>query len=164
MLANALPDPPAFYQLTYGYRLSRTDAVSLEAITWRYTAPLGIPYGSSKDAPEEEYPGSVRSFGVGVAYQHLIWRGFYTSVHALPLLQRYADEEGKHLQSGFQLFTTLRAGYQLQFRSDRWFLEPSVAATAWPINSNVPESFAARDRKWNKYFLFEPGLHFGWRF
>lgn len=164
MLANALPDPPAFYQLTYGYRLSRTDAVSLEAITWRYTAPLGIPYGSSKDAPEEEYPGSVRSFGVGVAYQHLIWRGFYTSVHALPLLQRYADEEGKHLQSGFQLFTTLRAGYQLQFRSDRWFLEPSVAATAWPINTNVPESFAARDRKWNKYFLFEPGLHFGWRF
>jgi hypothetical protein len=47
MLANLLPlsNPPAFYQLNYGYRLTPKDVVSIEAITWTYKAPLGIPYG-----------------------------------------------------------------------------------------------------------------------
>ena len=42
--------------------------------------------------------------------------------------------------------------------------KPSVAATARPINPNVPEALAAADKKWNRYFLFEPNLHFGCRF
>ncbi len=164
MLFNLAPDPPSFYQFNYGYRLSKKDAVSLEAITWRYNAPLGIPWGSSYGNEDEEYPGSVRGTGLGVAYQRMLWRGFYAQVHALPLLQRYSDANGARLRTGFQLFTTARAGYQLKLFSDRWFLEPSVAATAWPINTNVPAAFAALDRKWNRYFLFEPGLHFGRRF
>lgn len=61
----------------------------------------------------------------------------------------------------FQLFTTLRAGYQLNMFGNRWFIEPSVAATAWPINTNVPADFAALDRKWNGYFLFEPAYTSG---
>ncbi len=48
--------------------------------------------------------------------------------------------------------------------SDHWFVEPSVAATAWPLNTNVPPAFAPADKEWNRYFLFEPGLHFGRRF
>ncbi|MBA3890817.1 MAG: hypothetical protein H0X64_09805, partial [Gemmatimonadaceae bacterium] len=35
-LANIVPldDPPAFYQLNYGYHLTPKDVVSVEAITW----------------------------------------------------------------------------------------------------------------------------------
>lgn len=38
-------------------------------------------------AEEEEYPGSVREYGLGVAYQRFLWKDAYTAVHALPLLK-----------------------------------------------------------------------------
>lgn len=164
LLGNFSKPSPSFFQLNYGYRLTRRSLISLEAITWKYQEPLGIPYGPSKFTEAEEYPGEVRSIGVGVAYQQLLWRGLYVAGHALPLHQRYTDRNGAKLGNGFQLFTTLRAGYQVNVRRERWFIEPSIAATAWPINTNVPAAFAALDRKWNRYFLFEPGLHFGIRF
>ncbi len=159
--ANLLPndEPPAFFQINIGYRVTPKDVVSLEAITWQYHAPLGVPWGSSKGAAEERYPGSVREIGVGVAYQRFVWNNLDTSAHALPLLQRYQDEDGRRIQNGFQLFTTGRVGYQLSILGGRAFLEPSMAATAWPINTNVPESFAAKEQKWPCYFLIEPGLH-----
>ena len=164
LLGNFLENSPQFAQLNYGYRLSPKSTVSIEAITWRYTAPLGIPWGPDYDQEENNYPGQVRSIGIGVAYQRFLWRGLYAGAHALPLLQQYSDESGARLSTGFQLFTTLRTGYQVNLFGGRWFIEPSIAATAWPINTAVPASFAALDRKWNNYFLFEPGLHFGRRF
>jgi hypothetical protein len=164
MVANLFPDPPSFFQLNYGYRVTPRDAISVEATTWKYNKPLGIPYGDSFGDPAEEYPGTVRGIGVGVAYQRMWGKHLYSALHAQPLLQRYADDNGKHIQNGFQLFMTFRTGYQIPLFSNRWFIEPSIAATAWPINSNVPAAFAARDRLWNRYFLFEPGLHFGRRF
>ncbi len=33
---------------------------------------------------EEEYPGRVRDIGVGVAYQHIFWRGLCSAIHADP--------------------------------------------------------------------------------
>jgi len=143
MLANAFPDPPSFFQANIGYRLMRTDAISLEATTWTYTAPMGIPWGPSKGLALEEYPGRVRTAGVGVSYQHLFWKGLYAQVNAQPLWVRYSDRNSKKIQDGFQLFTSLRTGYQVKLLSDRWFIEPSVAATAWPVNTNVPPAFAA---------------------
>jgi hypothetical protein len=166
MLMNLAPlsNPPSFYQLNYGYRATPNDVLSVEAITWRYHAPLGIPWGPSYDAPEEAYPGSVRSYGVGVAYQRFLWRGLYSAVHALPLRQIYYDTAGEKLGSGFQLFLTLRVGYHLELFSNRFFLEPSVACTYWPINTNLPDSFQKKESKWPNYFLLEPGLHFGVKF
>jgi hypothetical protein len=158
-----LPEPPDFYQLNYGYSLTGRDAVSIEAITWKYDEPLGIPYGPSQGSEAEAYPGYVREYGLGVAYRRLLWRNFYSGVHALPLLQHYVDENGEWIQNGFQLFLTLRTGYHLEVR-DRFFLEPSIGFTHWPIRTNVPAAFAERDRKWPNYFLFEPGLHFGVKF
>jgi len=116
-----------------------------------------------KRSPEERYPGSVREFGVGAAYQRFLWKGRHSAAHALPLFQRYQDEDGRTIQNGFQLFLTGRVGNQVSMFGGRAFLEPSMAATAWPINTNVPDSFAAKERKWPRHFLFEPGLHFGWR-
>ena len=82
----------------------------------------------------------------------------------MPLWQPYSDRSGRTIQKCFQRLTTLRAGYQVSLFTDRWFLEPSVAVTAWLINTCVPQAFAAGDRRWNSCLLFEPGLHFGRRF
>jgi hypothetical protein len=163
MLMNLAPlsNPPSFYQLNYAYRLTPKDVVSVEAITWRYHAPLGIPYGSSYGSSEEAFPGSVRAFGAGVAYQRFIWKGIYSALHVLPMRQIFLDPGGEKIQSGFQLFMTLRAGYHIELLSNRFFVEPSVAATYWPINTNLPEAFQKKEGRWPNYFLFEPGLHFG---
>lgn len=163
MLMNLAPlsDPPSFYQLNYAYRLTPKDVVSIEAITWKYHAPIGIPYGPSYGSSDEAFPGSVRAYGVGVAYQRFIWKGIYAALHVLPMRQIYLDPAGDKIQSGFQLFMTLRAGYHIELFSNRFFLEPSVAATYWPINTNLPEAFQKKEDRWPNYFLVEPGLHFG---
>jgi hypothetical protein len=164
MLGNFAPDPPSFYQLNFGYRVTPKDVISLEAITWKNSAPIGIPYGSSFGEDSENYPGSIREYGIGVVYQRFIWKGLYTSLQALPLRTIYLDENDKTIQKGFKLFSTFRIGYHIQLFKNRFFVEPSIAFTYWPVNNNVPLDFKVKDDKWNNYFLFEPGLHFGVKF
>lgn len=166
-LGNFIPgdtNPPDLVQLNFGYRITPKNVISIEAKTWKYAWPLGIPYGKSSQAPGEGYNGYVRAFGIGLVYQHFWWKGAYTSIDAGNMLQRYFGEDNKHIQNGYQLFMTYRLGYHFTFFKNRFFLEPSVAITHWPINTNVPESFAQVESKWPNYFLFEPGLHFGFKF
>jgi hypothetical protein len=167
LLGNFIPgdtNPPDLIQLHFGYQITPKDVVSLEFKTWKYAWPLGIPYGESFQAPGENYPGYVKAYGIGLVYQHFWWKGAYTSIDAGNMLQKYMDEDKNHIQNGYQLFMTYRLGYQFQFFKNRFFIEPSVAMTHWPINTNVPESFASIEAKWPKYLLFEPGLHFGFKF
>jgi hypothetical protein len=164
VLGNFFPDPPSFYQFDYGYRLTQKDAIIIQAITWSYHAPLGIPYGPSFESTDESYPGSVRAYGVGVGYQRFLRKGFYSTVHATPFLQSFLDPGKEKIQQGFQLFLQLRLGYQLLFFKDRFYVEPSIAFNYWPINTNFPASFAKIENKWPNYFLFEPGLNFGIKF
>ncbi len=167
LLGNFIPDdpnPPELVQLHFGYHITPKDVVSIELKTWRYAWPLGIPYGKSFQATGENYPGYVKAFGVGLVYQRFWWKGAYTSIDAGNMLQKYMDENKKHIQNGYQLFMTYRLGYHFQFFKNRFFIEPSVAMTHWPINTNVPESFNKIENKWPNYFLFEPGLHFGFKF
>lgn len=164
ILANLVPNqenPPDFFQLNFGYYITKQDVISIEAITWKYNSPLGIPYGSSYDNPDEAYLGYIREFGIGVAYQRYLWKALYSGIHALPLYQSYMDENDKKIQNGFELFLTFRLGYHISFFSYRFFIEPSIAMTYWPINTNVPDEFKKIDSKWPNYFLFEPGLHCG---
>lgn len=165
VLYNAIPDPepPGFFQLNAGYRITDKDVLSLEAITWQYHKPLGIPYGAELSDPNNRYPGKVRALGVGIAYQRFLWRGLYTAIHAVPFYQQYISSEGKKLQTGFQLFMTGRVGYHIPI-GKRVFVEPSIAGTAWPIQTNVPADFQATEADWRRYFLVEPGLHLGVRF
>lgn len=149
---------PEFHQLNLGLRLTPKDSVSVEKISWRYYGPLGIPYGSAKSSREEEYPGSVRSEGLGLAYQRFTEGGFYSAFHALPLDQTFLDPNGNPIGTGKQLFLTLRFGYHF---GKRFFLEPSIAFTHWPVNEGLPAAFQAKEDQWPNYFLFEPGLHFG---
>ena len=159
-----LTPSPEYYQLNLGYWLSPKDVLSLEAITWAYYAPLGIPYGPDLDKKANNFPGKVKAYGMGLAYKRFIWKGIYAQVHATALHQDYIDEQGTKIQSGFQLFNTLRVGYHFRLLKNRLFIEPSIAATAWPINTNLPDSFQAQENKWNSFFLFEPGLHVGFNF
>lgn len=165
IIMTPLLDPsPEYYQLNYGYRLTAKDVLSVEAITWTYTGPLGRPYGPDYDNKDSDFPGRVKAFGLGLAYKRFIWKGVYGQIHATAFKQNYLDEANTKIQSGFQLFNTLRFGYHFKLFNNRMFIEPSIAMTAWPINTNLPESFQVEEDNWPKYFLFEPGLHFGINF
>jgi len=165
MLGNFAPGPaPRFVQLNIGYRLTPKDVISIEAKTWNYYWPLGIPYGKDYEAPEYKYPGHVKENGIGIVYQRFLWKGAYASIDASNMLVKYMDENNKKIQDGYTLFMTYRLGYHFQFFKNRLFIEPSVAMTHWPVKTNVPESFSRLEDKWSDYFLPEPGLHFGVKF
>lgn len=156
-------EPPLYFQLNYGYKLTSKDILVVEAITWAYYGPLGVQYWESS---EENYPGKIRSFGIGLGYQHFYRedKGLYSTLQATPFLQNYYDTADKKIQSGFMLWTQFRTGYRFEFLNDRWFIEPSVVINYWPLNTNMPASFKQVEDKWPNYFLFEPGLHFGFNF
>ena len=65
---------PDFAQLNVGYRLTQKDVFSVELKTWKYAWSLGIPYGPSFEAPEEEFPGYIREFGFALVYQRFWWK------------------------------------------------------------------------------------------
>jgi len=149
-------DPPYYGQLNVGYHLTEKDVLSVEAITWRY-------YGALGSYQSEEYPGEVRAYGIGVAYQRFLWKNLYSSVHATPFLQQFFDEDDHKIQNGFQLYLHALLGYRVEFFNQRWFIEPAIGFKYWPINTNVPASFKEVERGEPDY-AFEPSLHFGFRF
>ena len=158
VLYNFFPDAADFYQLTYGYQLTARDALIVEAITWKYSEPLGT-YGDS----EEEYPGKVRAYGIGLGYQRFLWKNAYTTVEATPFLQQFYDEADEKIQKGFQLYCQLILGYRFEFFEKRLYVEPAYALKYWPINTNFPDSFAEIEEGAPNH-KFEPSLHFGLKF
>lgn len=157
------PNKPDFAQINLGYRFNTRNTVSLELKTWKYAWPLGIPYGGQLLAPEEKYPGFIRDVGFAFVYQHFWWKGLYTAIQAMNAQQMYFNEEKVKIRHGYQLFMTYRLGYQLNLFHQRFFIEPSVAVTHWPVKLNTPAGFKVQEDKWPRYFLFEPGFHFGFR-
>jgi len=165
MVLTPILDPsPKYYQLNYGYRITPKDIISIEAITWTYQGPLGRPYGPDYEQASSSFPGEVQAIGGGLAYQRFLWKGVFGQIQSTAFRQNYLDLNGKKIQSGFQLFNTLRFGYQFKLFKNKMFLQPSIAVTNWPINTNLPESFQIEEDKWLNYFLFEPGLQFGFNF
>lgn len=159
LLGNFAPgNSPCFFQLNYGYQLTRKDLIIVEAITWTYYEPLGT-YGSS----DELYPGKVRSFGIGAGYQRFHWKNLYTTVEATPFVQQFYDADNKKIQKGFQLYLQFIVGYRMEFFKKRLFMEPAIAIKYWPVNANFPASFAVIERGAKKYKC-EPGLNVGFRF
>lgn len=167
MLGNFIPNddnPPDFLQLNLGYRITPQDVVFLELKTSKFTWPLGIPWGPDFDAPGENYPGYIRQKVIGLAYNRFWWKGLYTGAHAMNAFQTYRDEDDRKITNGYTLFLTYRLGYQLWFFNDRFFFEPSIGLTHWPVQINVPQAFKDVESKWPEYFGNEPGLHFGYNF
>ena len=169
MLGNFIPnDPnrPDFVQLNIGYRLTPKDVAFLEFKTSKFNWPLGMPWDEIVDEDREQhnFPGYVRQFIIGFAYNHFWWKGLYTGVHAMNAFQIYRNEDKTKITNGYTLFLTYRLGYQIQFFENRFFFEPSIGLTHWPVQTNVPQSFELEESKWPKYFGYEPGLHFGYNF
>lgn len=166
LLGNLAPvNPPEFIQLNLGYRISGKDVISLELITWKYAWPLGINpfYNKAYGTPEEKFPGYVRDYGVGIAYQRYLWKGFYAAVHIMPALQTYTDENSKNVGNGFMVFNTLRVGYHIKLFKDKFFIEPSIGIAGRPYATEMPDGFKQKDNKWPKWTP-EPGLHIGYNF
>ena len=160
MVANALPKPPHFYILELGRNLTPRDMLVVTALTWTYPGPIGIPYGESFGDPKEDYPGLVRSFGLAVGYRRALYRGLGASVHAFHSAQRY-EERGQPARTGYQLYLQARLGYRFTFGGVPLWVEPSLVGSAWPIQTNRPASFRAKDDRWPSFFVAEPWLNVG---
>ena len=165
ILANLSSDEtPNFVQLNLGYRISTKNAISIELKTWRYFAPLGIPYGKAKTDPNNNFPGHVKEKGFAIAYQRFLWKGLYSSIHVMSAWQDFINENGQKIDNGFQIFNTYRLGYHIKLFKRKFFIEPSLAITHRPYHTEMPKVFKQLDDKSSKWFFREPGLHFGFNF
>lgn len=155
---------PEYIQLNAGYRITPRDVVQVRFKRSVYAWPIGLPFGSpSFDKAGENYPGHARILAPQIGYQRFWWKGIYTAVYVLNAFEKYMDENNKKIGNGFTLYTDFYLGYQFKFFKDRFFFEPAIGISYWPIRSNVPESFKAVEKKWPNYFV-QPGLDFGFKF
>ncbi len=158
-------NPPGFAQLNLGYRITGKNTISLELITWKHAWPLGINpfYNKEYGTLEEKYPGFIREYGIGIAYQRYFWKGLYAAVHATAMWQTFNNENGNRVGDGFIIFNTYRIGYHVKLFKDRFFIEPSLGIAGRPLQTEMPDGFKQKDNKWPKWTP-EPGLHFGLNF
>ncbi len=166
MLGNLIPNdvnPPEYIQLNIGYRITPKSVVSFRFKRSIYSWPLGIPFGPSFDSKGLNYPGHARILAPTLGYQRFWWKGMYTSVYALNAFEKYMDENKKKIGSGYTLYLDFYVGYQFNFFKNRFFFEPAIGCSYWPVRTNLPESFRAAEKKWPNYFI-QPGLDFGFRF
>jgi hypothetical protein len=155
---------PEYVQLNVGYRITPKDVVSLRFKRSIYAWPIGIPFGSSSfDAPGENYPGHARILAPTLGYQRFWWKGAYTSVQALNAFEKYLDKDNKKIGNGYTLYLDFYLGCQFKFFKNRFFFEPAIGCSVWPVRTNVPESFKAVEKKWPNYFI-QPGFDFGFNF
>lgn len=156
-------DNPEYVQLNIGYRITPKNVVSFEFKRSVYSWPIGIPFGPSFRKSGGNYPGHARILAPTLAYQHFWWKGVFTSVYALNAFEKYFDENKKAIGNGYTLYLNFHLGYQFKFFKNRFFFEPAIGCSYWPVRVNVPESFKVKEEKWPNYFI-QPGLHFGFNF
>lgn len=154
---------PEYVQLNVGYRITPKDVVSFEFKRSIYSWPIGIPFGPSFDAPGLNYPGHARILAPTLGYQRFWWKGAYTSVYALNAFEKYFNENKQKIGNGYTLYMNFHLGYQFKFFNNRFFFEPAIGCSYWPVRTNVPESFKSVEKKWPNYFI-QPGFDFGFNF
>lgn len=154
---------PEYVQLNVGYRLDPKNVVSLRFKRSIYAWPLGIPFGPSFDAPGLNYPGHVRIVAPTLGYQRFLWKGAYASVQALNAFEKYLDERRNMVGKGFTLYMDFYLGYQFRFFENRFFFEPAIGCSYWPVRTNVPETFKAVEKEWPNHFI-QPGFDLGFNF
>lgn len=153
------------YEFHLGYKLTPKDKIGIKVATWKMFAPMGMPMQEQLKFDENNfYPGRLRESGIGVTYQRMIWKGLFATIELLPQVKTYLDENEKKIGNGFKLYTSYHLGYHISLFKDRVFLEPQIHCQYWPIDTNIPQSFREKERKWNNYFLFEPNLYIGINF
>jgi hypothetical protein len=159
-------NPPNFIQLNIGYRLTGKDVITFAPKTWKYAWPNGIhPFlNSAYKKPEEKFPGYVREFGATMSYTRFLWKGLYAQLDVMPTWQIFANDNGKKIDDGFQIFNSYRVGYHIKLFKDRFFFQPSVCMTHRAYHTALPDGFKQLDDKWSKFVFPEPGLNIGFNF
>jgi len=153
------------YEFHIKYQLTPKDRIGIKIATWRLFEPMGIPLWDPLIMKESEfYPGRLSETGLGVTYQRMIWKGLFATLEILPQLKTYFDESDKKIGTGFKLYTSYHLGYHIPLFKNRMFIEPQIHCQYWPIDTNIPQGFMAKESKWNNYFLFEPNLYLGVNF
>lgn len=154
---------PQYIQLNAGYRITQKDVVHLRFKRSVYDWPLGTSWEHIFDGTEESFPGHARILAPTIGYQRFWWKGVYTSVYALNAFEKYLDEDDKKIGNGYTLYLDFYLGYQFKFFNNRFFFEPAVGCSYWPLRTDVPESFKPAEQKWPNYFI-QPGFDFGFNF
>ena len=154
---------PEYIQLNAGYRITPKDVVLLKFKRSIYAWPIGIPFGPSFDGPGLNYPGHARILAPTVGYQRFWLKGLYTSIHALNAFEKYLDKDNKKIGNGYTLYLDTYLGYQFKFFKNRFFFEPAIGISYWPVRTNVPASFKVVEQKWSDHFI-QPGFDFGFNF
>lgn len=159
-------NPPNFFQLDIGYRLTGNDIIRLSPKTWKYAWPNGIhPFlNEAYYKPEEKFPGYVREFGITMSYQRFFWKGLYAQLDVMPTYQIFVNDNGKKIDDGFQIFNSYRVGYHFKFFNDKFFFQPSICMTHRAYHTTLPDGFKQLDDKWSKFIFPEPGLNIGFNF
>lgn len=154
---------PEYIQINAGYRITPKDVLLLRFKRSIYSWPLGIPFGPDFDAPGLNYPGHAQILAPTIGYQRFWWKGVYTSIHALNAFETYFNQQKDKIGNGYTLYLDFYLGYQFKFFKNRFFFEPAIGISYWPIRSNVPDAFKAVEQRWPNYFI-QPGFDFGFNF
>jgi hypothetical protein len=159
-------NPPNFFQLDLGYRLTGKDIIIISPKTWKYAWPNGIhPFlNDAYYKPEEKFPGYVREYGITFSYQRFIYEGLYAQLDVMPTLQSFVNDNGKKIDDGFQIFNSYRVGYHFKLFNDKFFFQPSICVTHRAYHTTLPNGFKQLDDKWSKFIFPEPGLNIGFNF
>ena len=153
------------YEFHFGYRITPKDKISIKIATWKLYEPMGVPMWDPLFQEESEwYPGRIKEFGIGMAYQRFLWKGLFASIEILPLKKTYLDENGSEIDNGFKLYTSYHLGYHIPLIKNRFYIEPQIHCNYWPIDSKGPQGFEDQENKWNNYFLFKTNLFIGVNF
>ena len=153
------------YEFHVGYRITPKDKIEIKAASWKLYEPMGIPIWDPLFQEESEwYPGRIKEFGIGIAYQRLLWKGLFAAIEILPLKKTYLEEDSNEIDDGFKLYTSYHIGYHVPLYKDRLYIEPQIHCNYWPIDTEGPQGFEEKEAKWNNYFLFEPNLFIGFNF
>lgn len=154
---------PGYIQINAGYRITPKDVIQVRFKRSQYAWPIGIPFGPDFDAPGLNYPGKARILAPQIGYQRFWWKGLYSSLYVLNAFEKYMDEDNKKIGNGFTLYTDFYIGYHFTFFKNRFFFEPAIGISYWPVRSSLPASFKAAEKNWPNYFI-QPGLDFGFKF
>jgi hypothetical protein len=159
-------NPPNFFQLNIGYRITGRDVVTLAPKTWKYAWPNGIhPFlNNAYKKPEEKFPGYVREYGITASYTRFLVKGLYAQLDVMPTWQIFVSGNGNKINDGFQIFNSYRVGYHIKMFKDKFFFQPSICMTHRAYHTELPNGFKQLDDKWSKFIFPEPGLNVGFNF
>lgn len=149
--------------------LDNKNIIGVKFAHFRLFQPMGITWWDGLldkiETESEYYPGHVRTIGLGISYQRMLWKGLFATAEILPQLQTYLDLDGNKIKNGFKLYTSYHFGYHIAFgKKKHFFIEPQINCMLWTSDNSAPDGFKQLDDKWRNYFLLEPQIYLGWNF